>query len=141
MKLQVRPALLEDAKRIELREEDRQEAALYPGDIASNLQRSILESRPLAFTAVDAGAVIALWGVCRTGEHLHPWLMCSERVAAHPRALLRLGSVLVSYLRMQALPAWNWVGKRSTGNQRFLRRLGFVIVPSADPHFDLFYLP
>ena len=120
--------------------QDAAEAALYHGDPTENLRLSIVASR-WSWAAEDETGLVALWGAGARRDEVVPWLMSSERVEAHPRALLGLGRRLVEWCRESGLQASNYIGKASHSNRRFVRRLGFLIEPLPVGPFDRFYLP
>lgn len=138
-----RPARPSDAWAINLREEDRAEAALAlgPGREAEALERTIRNSSTATATFDKEGRLVALWGRSVSLEGVHPWLMCSDALAAHPRALLGIAREFVEDCRREGRPVWNLVSREAAQAHRFIRRLGFHIEPLPRGPYHLFILP
>ena len=130
-----KPATPAHVEAIELRPEDSLEVS--PG-----WRERLLADLENVMAAEDPeGTVVALFGV-KAGEHeLGPWLLCSAAVERHQATLLRTARRVVRSLRQDGRLVFNYIPKDSTGNRRFVERLGFRILPSPGDGMDLFYLP
>ena len=123
-----------------LRAEDREEAALYPCSPEEGLRASI-ELPGWAEAAFDGDTILALYGVAQVSGVARPWLMASEAFQGHARAFLRLARFHATALRAQGGPCWNFIGKQSHSNKRFVEAHGFIVKPLSRGPFDIFTLP
>jgi hypothetical protein len=131
----------EDAFELALREEDQKEVG--PG-WRELVALSITQGPVKAIAARDReGNLLGLAGISVADGEATPWLLCSERMAAHKVALWRSARCVVAAMREQFGDRliYNFIPKSSTRNRAFVQRLGFRIVPSRTGEQDFFYLP
>lgn len=141
MSLTYAPSTPDDAYEMVLRAEDAAEVALWGVGPALSLAESISGSTS-AHTARDAeGRVVSIFGLARGDGVIHPWMLSSDLVEAHPVTAIRMGRELVKLLHEAQPLACNWVGKEAHRNRAFIKSLGFVIVPTPGSPFDFFFLP
>jgi hypothetical protein len=139
MTLNVRPAQPRDVFELDLREEDRAEVS---EGWRTRLVEAIRENTAVAYRDRQ-GRLVGLFGVTESEQALSPWLLCSPLVAKHRRTVVRHARYYVSWLRNAAANrlVFNWIPPHAHANRAFVLALGFVIVPSPRPGWDLFYLP
>lgn len=145
MTLTVHPATPEDSKGIMLRYSDFVEASEWmPGmDPYEALEGSIRTSDQ-AYTVREGDAIVAIFGLSLSTHEIHPWLMCSPLVSMHKKATLLLAKTLLEALQLEEPERLicNHVYKTNSQARRFLKYLGFRIVPTpGDGKFEFFYLP
>lgn len=140
MTITFRPARLADIPRMQLREEDAAEVALYGMTPEEGIRSSILDSR-MAVAAFDGPELVAFYGYSIRDHTVIPWMLSSDAVGRHGKTAIRVGRALVKSIRSIGLPVHNWIGKTSHRNRGFVKRLGFRIVPDEHPLFDTFHLP
>ncbi|WP_019646200.1 hypothetical protein [Novispirillum itersonii] len=91
-----------------------------------------------AWTVSHAGRPLCLCGVGRLtdgtllgGPVSVPWLLGSDALSDHRRALLRISGRMVPLWRRRHGLLVNWVDARNRASLRWLRWLGFEIAPAA----------
>jgi hypothetical protein len=143
MNLTINPATSFDAYLMNLREEDLQEVLMSSsGKPPHEVVEESIRISTAAWAADDGDRVVAVWGIAESPLGVHPWLLCSEAVKGHPRAVARISRRFVGALRAHhPRPICNLVSKAAQGNRAFIRSLGFVIVDRPGNPFDYFYLP
>ena len=135
-KYEVVPATLAHALELgkNMRETDRQEvwaAANYTPKEAALL--SLEASGYLAMTGLADGQVVCMFGVgsaaiiSTTGI---PWLLTTDGVERHARAFLRRNRAVVAAMRDRYPLLRNYVDERNTVAVKWLKWLGFDIMPS-----------
>lgn len=112
------------------------------------LLRSLADSAQ-AWSASDAEGTFAMWGVgaaSALATEGSPWLLAADRLTTqHRRTFVRESRLFVQHLRRQYTVLRNYVDARNTASVRWLRALGFTILP-AEPYgvaglpFHPFYL-
>ncbi|MBX3502793.1 MAG: hypothetical protein KF889_25390 [Alphaproteobacteria bacterium] len=130
----IRPATDADAVALapDLREADRLEIEAASGDAPLDALRRSLARSSEAWAATTPEGIIALWGVgplSLLGGHGAPWLLGSDLVARHAFAVARRNRPTVRrWLTMFPLLS-NWVDARNALSVRWLRWIGFTILP------------
>lgn len=142
----VRTAVPEDAYALKLRASDLHEGSLWvPGWPVEEVVKSSIEWSVESWTAVEDGQVIAVAGYCLRDHEAVPWLMCSDRVKAHGKTLLRHARGLIARLQREHPQRLicNHLHRPNAEARAFITTLGFRVVPTPGlkPDFDLFYLP
>lgn len=130
----------EDVMSFELRDEDAREVSSgwREGTAALTAEEPI-------FLASEPRGAVALFGASTMAGTVSPWLLCSDLIAHHKAAVWRHAKTLIEQRLQPRADAgqlvYNFIPKDSHGNRRFVRALGFRILPSPRDGFDFFYLP
>lgn len=130
------PAQPGDSAKLGLRPEDAAEAS---PEWRTEVEAQIALRACGAFW--DGTELVALAGICQGPDLAAPWLLCSPSVERHKRTLMRRSRAVVAGLRDVRETVGNYIGKQSLENRKFIRALGFVILPGPSGDHDFFYLP
>lgn len=109
-------------------------AAYGPMDMLTLLTRSVKDST-MARAAVDmrTGRPVAIFGVapyCLLGAAGAVWLIGTDEVERHPRAMLELGRDFVGRMHGPYAELVNYVSAGHHAALRWLGRLGFEVLPA-----------
>lgn len=128
--VEIRPATMDDARRLVLRRADREEIdALTGRDPQAMLAESVARSAS-AWAGRADGALVCLFGVVPvslTGVTGIPWLLGSDAVAAYGRPFLRRNRAYVRAMLRDFPVLANVVDARNAVSIRWLRWLGFTL--------------
>lgn len=128
--IEIRPATLDDARRLVLRRADREEIdALTGGDPQEALAESVARSAS-AWAGLADGALVCLFGVVPAspaGNAGIPWLLGADSVAAYGRPFLRRNRAYVRAMLRDFPVLANVVDARNAVSIRWLRWLGFTL--------------
>lgn len=135
-KLQVRPALIDDADwfATRLRQSDHDEAVAAAGpDVLGTLRRAIRYSEGLCWVAERDSRGVLLLGcapIDMAQGHGSPWLVGTGEAVRFPGALTRIAKRHIAIMRGAYPHLINLVDDRNEVSIRWLQRLGFTM---ADP--------
>ena len=135
VKYEVIPATLDHALELaeNMREADREEvwaaanytpeqAALFSLDASRDAMTGLADDRVVCMFGVGAAAIISTTGV--------PWLLTTDLVGKHARPFLRRNKKVVEEMNEKYVVLRNYVDARNTMAIRWLRWLGFDVLPS-----------
>lgn len=135
VKYEIVPATLDHAQELaqKMRRDDVAEiwAASYTRPLDA-LVNAIEGSRDTSFTGLANGRAVAMWGVARASfltDVGRPWLLASDEFVLHARRFLRLNREFVRKALEEHPVLENWVDVRNKASIRWLRWLGFDILP------------
>lgn len=120
-----------------LRDADRREIAasrgpeVQPADAIAN---TVLRSSHVWIAVAGDGEPIAIFGVAPISmiDGIgSPWMLSTERVYEHPRALVTEARRYLSAMRETYPTLYNFVDARNDKSIRWLKRLGFALQPAA----------
>ncbi len=134
-----------DAYRIQMRPSDLHEGNIWvPGYRAQDVLASSISTATEAFSVFEGDELIAITGYYVDNHEVYPWMMCSERVAANAKTLMRAARSVLKDLK-ERYPdhlICNHVAKANKQARAFITALGFRTVPCpGSGEFDFFYLP
>lgn len=134
--LHFRPATQADVEQVlsDLRPADREEAdaLLGPGK-ADEAIRDSLKASIMAWAAEDEDGAVFIFGLA-TGSALNaegaPWMVGTTRTERYPRELVREARPYIARMLTAAPLLANAVDARNSRSIRWLKRIGFTILPA-----------
>ena len=113
------------------------------GEPVRETVRDALERSRRAWVALDGeGAFVAAFGVADAtviGGHGLTWCLTSERIARHPRRAALLSRAWVAAMRAEYHTLSGWCDAKHTTAVRWLRWLGFTVLPPQPYGAGLFH--
>ena len=90
---------------------------------------------PHAYTALDDGTPIAMFGVLESGsilgsEYAVPWLLGTDALDYRGLTIVRLSKVYMAVWKLRYKGMFNFVDARNTKSVRWLKTLGFTVHPA-----------
>ncbi len=147
--LTIVPAQLSHAFGLRVRASDIREIKLqhpgfHPNVVLAAGVMGTWETSGEAFTALDAGEVVAIGGYSMEGHRVSPWLIASDELQHHRKQLLRHSRAFLDNLLRDhpGRVVGNYVNRDNEPAVAFLQSLGAVIVPTPGrADFDYFFFP